>query len=56
LLATDGNRDESIHNFQVAETYTLAFFGKCLKDEPQPTLDGSRVVDRRAKLEVFPAH
>jgi hypothetical protein len=56
LLASSENRDESIHNFKVAETYTLAFFGKYLKGEMQPILDGGKPVDPRAKLEVFPAH
>jgi hypothetical protein len=56
LLASSENRDENVHNFKVAETYTLAFFGRYLKGEKQPVLDGSRVVDRRAKLEVFRAH
>lgn len=56
LLASSENRDENVHNFKVAETYTLAFFGKYLEGEKQSVLDGSRVVDRRAKLEFFRAH
>jgi hypothetical protein len=56
LLASGAGHDDSVHNFEVAETYTLAFFDKYLKGEAEPVLDGSRVVDRRSKLEIFPPH
>jgi hypothetical protein len=56
LLASAVDQAESLHNFQIAEAYTLAFFGKYLKAEAQPILDNGQVADRRAKLEVFPPH
>jgi Platelet-activating factor acetylhydrolase, isoform II len=56
LLAASLNHDESIHNFQVAETYTLAFFDKYLKGNTKTVLDYGEPPDARCKLEKFPAH
>lgn len=56
LLATKLDHRQSLYNFHVAETYTLAFFDKFLKGEKRTVLDTGETVDGRAKLEVFPAH
>jgi len=49
------DHEESLHNFQVAEEYTLAFFNKYLKLETKTVLD-TKAIDTRAKLEKFPPH
>jgi predicted dienelactone hydrolase len=54
LLATGVNHEESLHNFHVAQTWTLAFFDKYLKGEAGTILDTQGAVDVRAKLEKFP--
>ena len=56
LLASKVNHQESVHNFRVAEAYTLAFFDKYLKGNDRTVLDSGETVDVRAKLETFPAH
>jgi len=56
LLATKLDRDQSLHNFQVAQTYTLAFFNKYLKGDTKTLLDTGEKVDSLAKLEKFPRH
>jgi dienelactone hydrolase len=56
LLASNLDHEQSLHNFHVAETYTLAFFDKYLKGDTKTVLDTGITVDGRAKLEVFPPH
>ncbi len=56
LLASTTNHEESLHNFRVAEVYTLAFFNKHLKGDVRTVLDTNETVDSRAKLEKFPPH
>ena len=56
LLASQLDREERLHNFRVAEVYTLAFFDKFLKGNDHTILDTGEVVDPRAKLEKFPPH
>lgn len=56
LLAAGPNHDESIYNFRIAETYTLAFFDKYLKGDRRTVLDIAKPADARIKLEKFPAH
>jgi hypothetical protein len=56
LLASKLDHDQSLHNFQVAQTYTLAFFNKYLKGDPKTVLDTGEPVDSRAKLQAFPPH
>jgi pimeloyl-ACP methyl ester carboxylesterase len=56
LLASTLDHEQSLHNFHVAQVYTLAFFDKYLKGDTATVLDTSKTVDRRAKLETFPAH
>ncbi len=56
LLPSKLNHEQSLHNFHVAETYTLAFFNKCLKGDTKTVLDSGETVDDRAKLETFPPH
>ena len=53
LLAASPNREQSLHNFQVAETFVLAFFDKYLKGDSHTVLDSGQVVDPRAKVEKF---
>ena len=55
LLASKLDREQSLHNFRVAETYTLAFFDKYLKGDTRTILDTGTIVDSRAKLERFPS-
>jgi hypothetical protein len=55
-LASQLDREERLHNFHVAEVYTLAFFDKFLKGNNSAILDTGEVVDARAKLEKFPPH
>ena len=45
-----------VHNFQVAQQYTLAFFDKYLKRLRQTALDAPSPVDSRVNIERFPAH
>jgi hypothetical protein len=54
LLAADVNHEELVHNFRVAQAYTLAFFDKYLKGNTQTILDTGAAVDMRARLETFP--
>jgi hypothetical protein len=54
LLASTLNHADSLHNFRVAEAYTLAFFDKYLKEDTRTILDIGEPVDSRAKLETFP--
>jgi predicted dienelactone hydrolase len=56
LLASKLSHEESLHNFDVAEAYTLAFFDKYLKGDKKTILDTGVSVDPRAKLEKFPPH
>jgi Platelet-activating factor acetylhydrolase, isoform II len=56
LLASSLDHEQSLHNFHVAETYTLAFFNKYLKGDTETILDTGKTVDGRAKLERFPPH
>jgi hypothetical protein len=56
LLASKLDHEQSLHNFHVAETYTLAFFDKYLKGDKKTVLDSGETVDGRAKLETFPPH
>jgi pimeloyl-ACP methyl ester carboxylesterase len=56
LLATKLDHEQSLHNFRVAQTYTLAFFNKYLKGDTKTVLDTGETVDSRAKLEAFPPH
>jgi predicted dienelactone hydrolase len=56
LLASRTNHEESLHNFHVAEVYTLAFFDKHLKGDIKTVLDTNETIDSRAKLEKFPPH
>jgi hypothetical protein len=56
LLASKLDHDQSLHNFRVAETYTLAFFNKYLKGDTRTILDTGDTVDGRATLQTFPAH
>lgn len=56
LLADSLNHAESVHNFRLAETYTLAFFDKYLKGDPRTVLDSGKPADARVKLEKFPKH
>lgn len=55
LLASKLDHEQSLHNFRVAETYTLAFFNKYLKGDTKTVLDNGETVDARAKLETFPS-
>ena len=50
------NPEESLHNFRVAESFTLAFLDKYLKSDGKTILDTGESVDLRAKLEKFPPH
>jgi hypothetical protein len=56
LLAMKSDRDQSLHNFHIAQTYTLAFFNKYLKGDTKTLLDTGETVDSLAKLEKFPRH
>ena len=56
LLPSKLDREQSFHNFRVAETYMLAFFDKYLKGDAETVLDTGVIVDSRAKLEKFPPH
>ena len=56
LLASKLDHEQSLYNFHVAQVYTLAFFDKYLKGDASTVLDTGKTVDRRAKLETFPAH
>ncbi|PWT83085.1 MAG: hypothetical protein C5B58_07075 [Acidobacteria bacterium] len=55
LLGASPDREQSVHNFRVAETFTLAFFDKYLKGDHHTVLDTERVPDQRVKVEKFPA-
>lgn len=54
LIAASPSREESLHNFAVAEAYTLAFFDKFLRGDNHTILDTGQTVDPRAHLEKFP--
>ena len=56
LLPSKLDHDQSLHNFRVAERYTLAFFDKHLKGNTKTVLDTGEIVDSHAKLEIFPPH
>jgi hypothetical protein len=56
LLAASLDHDESIHNFRIAETYTLSFFDKYLRDDTKTVLDIGKPADARVTLEKFPKH
>jgi pimeloyl-ACP methyl ester carboxylesterase len=56
LIAASLNHDESVHNFRIAEAYTLAFFDKFLKGDNGTILDIGTPPDTRAKIEKFPPH
>jgi Platelet-activating factor acetylhydrolase, isoform II len=56
LLAAGPGRDENLHNFAVAQAYTLAFFDKYLKGINTTILDTGQSIDPRAKLERFPSY
>jgi hypothetical protein len=51
LLAIMSDRDQSLHNFHIAQTYTLAFFNKYLKGDTKTLLDTGETVDSLVKLE-----
>jgi predicted dienelactone hydrolase len=53
-LLANVNHEERVHNFRVAQAYTLAFFDKHLKGNTKTILDTGAAVDVRAKLEKFP--
>jgi len=53
LLVTDGHHDAAVHNYRVAETYTLAFLDKYLKGVSAPVLDTDKQVDEHAVLQTF---
>ena len=56
LLPPQANPSQSLHNFQVAESFTLAFFDKYLKGDRHTILDTGAVLDPREHVEKFPAH
>lgn len=56
LLGASTDPEQSLHNFRVAETFTLAFFDKYLKGDQHTVLDTRQVVDSRAKVERFPTN
>jgi hypothetical protein len=53
LLVTDDHHDAAVHNYRVAETYTLAFLDKYLKGVSAPVLDADKQVDEHAVLQTF---
>jgi pimeloyl-ACP methyl ester carboxylesterase len=55
LLASKLDHEQSLHNFHVAQAYTLAFFDKYLKGDTKTILDTRDTIDARAKLETFPS-
>lgn len=55
LLPPQTNPEQSLHNFQVAQSFTLAFFNKYLKGDQHTILDTEDVSDTRAHVEKFPA-
>ena len=46
----------NLHNFRVAQAYTLAFFDKYLKHSPDTVLDSPSPIDPRAEINPFPSH
>jgi hypothetical protein len=56
LIAAGLNHDESVHNFRIAEAYTLAFFDKYLKGDNGTIFDTGAPPDARAKIEKFRPH
>jgi len=56
LLATSANHEENLHNFRVAQAYTLTFFDKYLKGDAKTILDTGEPADSRAGLQKFPPH
>jgi len=48
--------EQSLQNFRVAESFTLAFFDKYLKAGHDTILDTGKVLDSRAHVENFRAH
>ena len=45
--------EECLHDFRAAQSFTLAFFDKYLKQETNTNLDTGETVDPRAKVEKF---
>jgi hypothetical protein len=56
LITASLDHDESVHNFCIAEAYTLSFFHKYLKGDNGTILDIGPPPDARAKMEKFPPH
>ncbi|HEY1676371.1 MAG TPA: hypothetical protein VGG04_01570 [Candidatus Sulfotelmatobacter sp.] len=57
LLDFMGDKEgNNSHNFQVAQGYILAFFGKYLKRDHNTVLDSQTPIDPRVKIERFPGH
>jgi len=57
LLDFSGEKQgDNVHNFQVAQSYILAFFDKYLMGERNTALDSQTPIDPRAKIDKFPAH
>lgn len=54
-FSTDKQSD-NMHNFAVAQAYTLAFFDKTLKKKRHTILDSTTPIDPRAKVDRFSAH
>ena len=53
LLATSISHENALHNFNVIQSYTLAFLGKYLNNTTSLILDSDKQVDERAVLETF---
>jgi predicted dienelactone hydrolase len=56
LIGVSPDPAQSVHNFRVAQTYTLAFFDKYLKGDRRTVIDTGEVVDSRAIVESFNRH
>jgi hypothetical protein len=56
LLQTNPHAEESLHNFRIVETFTLAFFDKYLKGDQHTILDAKEISDSRVTVEKFPPH
>jgi predicted dienelactone hydrolase len=52
----EDKEENSIHNFEVAQAYLLAFFGKYLRDDRDTVLDSHTPIDPRAIVERFQTH
>ena len=53
LLVTDEHHEAAVHNYKIAETYTLAFLDKYLKGLAAPVLDADTQADDHAVLQTF---